>query len=68
MIAARGSTKDNLVFDGCFVEVGGTVEYAHLRKRVRPNLKFVYDLGERIAAQRHVPFIKRKLHEYLRYL
>ena len=68
LIEARVSTKENPVADGCFVEVAGSIEYVHVRKRTKPNLKAVYAIGEKVAAEQGVPSIRRKLHEYLKYL
>jgi hypothetical protein len=50
---------------GCYVEVAGTVEYVHLKKRVKPHLKNIYALGEKIASEHNLKFVRRKEYEYL---
>jgi hypothetical protein len=42
-----------------FIEIGGYVEYCHLRKTTKPNLKRIYALGEQIAAGVNRPFLRR---------
>jgi len=44
---------------GCFIEIGGFVEYAHLRRTTKPNLKVIYALGQKIAADKQKIFIRR---------
>lgn len=53
---------------GCYVEVAGTVEYVHLKKRIKLNLENIYALGEKIAAEENLKFVRRKGYEYLMYL
>jgi hypothetical protein len=53
---------------GCYVEVAGTVEYVHLKKRIKPNLNNIYALGETIAAEENLKFVRRKEFEYLMHL
>jgi uroporphyrinogen-III synthase len=35
------------------------VEYAHLRRTTKPNLKAIYAVGEKIAGDVKRPFIRR---------
>lgn len=54
--------------NGCYVEVAGTVEYVHLKKRIKLNLETIYAVGERIASEQNLKFVRRKEYEYLRHL
>jgi hypothetical protein len=58
-LASSASTRENPAPAGCFVEIGGLVEYVHLRKSSKPNLKSVYALGERIGKEQNKPFKRR---------
>ena len=54
---------------GCYVEVAGTVEYVHLKKRVKlDDLENIFALGEKIATAKNLKFVRRKGYEYLMYL
>jgi hypothetical protein len=61
-------TKKTSRADGCYVKVAGTVEYVHLKKRIKPNLENIYALGERIASEHNLKFVRRKEFEYLMHL
>lgn len=58
-LGSSATTDDDPAPAGCFIEIGGFVEYAHLRKTTKPNLKAIYALGERIAANEKKPFNRR---------
>jgi len=49
--------------------VAGTVEYVHLKKRVKlDDLENIFALGEKIATAKNLKFVRRKGYEYLMYL
>jgi hypothetical protein len=60
LMASAATTPENVAPAGCFVEIGGVVEYTHLRKTTKPKLKAIYALGERIAAEHNLTFRRRK--------
>ena len=62
------STKKTSRPIGCYVEVAGTVEYVHFKKRIKLDLENIYALGEKIATEKNLKFVRRKEWEYLRYL
>jgi hypothetical protein len=49
-LASSATTDENPAPAGCFIEIGGVVEYAHLRRTTKPNLREIYAVGEKIAA------------------
>jgi hypothetical protein len=63
----RDAKKTSRPF-GCYVKVAGTVEYVHLKKRIKLDLENIYSLGEKIAAEENLKFVRRKEWEYLKYL
>lgn len=64
----QGDAKKTSQPCGCYVKVGGTVEYVHLKKRIKLNLENIYVLGEKIASEEKLKFVRRKEWEYLRFL
>ena len=58
-LTSSATTAEDLAPAGCFVEIGGVVEYAHLRSTTKPNLKLIYAFGEQVAAKEQKPFIRR---------
>jgi hypothetical protein len=58
-LASSATTDEDPAPAGCFIEVGGWVEYAHLRSTTKPNLKVIYALGEKIAARERKLFRRR---------
>jgi|GEM_PF-7034789 hypothetical protein len=62
LLASSATTKEDPAPAGCFIEIGGFVEYAHIRKTTKPNLKVIYALGEKIAADEQKPFMRRRFY------
>ena len=58
-LGSAATIAENPAPSGVFVEVGGVVEYCHLRKTTKPNLKSIYVLGEKIAADEQKLFSRR---------
>lgn len=58
-LASSASTKEDSAPAGVFIEIGGWVEYAHLRRTTKPNFKAIYALGEKIAADEQKFFRRR---------
>ncbi|WP_035359913.1 hypothetical protein [Edaphobacter aggregans] len=58
-LTSSATTDEDLAPAGCFIEIGGFVEYAHLRKTTKPNLKAIYAVGEKVAADEKKPFMRR---------
>ena len=58
-LASSATTHENPAPAGVFIEIGGFVEYAHLRRTSKPRLKSIYALGEKIAADEQKPFRRR---------
>ncbi len=58
-LGSPATTAENLAPSGVFIEIGGMVEYCHLRKTTKPRLKSIYALGEKIAADEQKLFIRR---------
>lgn len=58
-LASSATTDEDPAPAGCFIEIGGFVEYAHLRRTTKPNLKVIYALGEKIADDEQKPFRRR---------
>jgi hypothetical protein len=58
-LASSATTDEDIAPAGCFIEVGGWVEYSHLRSTTKPNLKQIYALGEKIAADERKLFRRR---------
>lgn len=58
-LASSATTDEDPAPAGCFIEVDGWVEYAHLRSSTKPNLKVIYALGEKIAAHERKLFRRR---------
>lgn len=59
LVASSATTKDDVAPSGVFVKVGDFVEYCHLRRTTKPKLKFIYALGEKIAAEEQKMFRRR---------
>ncbi len=59
LLASSATTDEDPAPAGCFIEIGGWVEYAHLRSSTKPNLKVIYVLGEKIAARERKLFRRR---------
>jgi hypothetical protein len=59
LLASSATTADDPAPSGCFVEVGGVIEYVHLRPRTKVRLKTIHALGERIAAEKKTTFKRR---------
>jgi hypothetical protein len=59
LLSSSATTAENPASAGCFIEIGGVVEYAHLRKTTKPNLKAIHAIGEKVAADARKPFRRR---------
>ena len=68
LASVRSDAKKTSSPSGCYVEVAGTVEYVHLKKRIKPDLENIYALGESIASKQNLKFVRRKEYEYLMHL
>jgi hypothetical protein len=59
-VSSSATTKDDPAPSGCFIEIGGYVEYTHLRRSTQPRLTSIYAIGEKIAADINKPFLRRR--------
>jgi hypothetical protein len=59
LVASSATTEEDLAPSGCFVEVGGVIEYVHLRRRTKVKLNLIYAAGDRIAVERKSSFKRR---------
>ena len=59
MLGSRATTEDDPAPSGVFIEIGGYVEYCHLSKTTKPNLRRIYALGKQVAAGENRPFLRR---------
>jgi hypothetical protein len=58
-LGSAATTRDEPAPAGCFIEIGGFIEYVHLRPSTKPNLKTIYALGKRLGTERRKPFRQR---------
>jgi hypothetical protein len=58
-LASSATSEEDHAPAGCFIEIGDCVEYTHLRRTTKPNLKAIYTVGEKIAAHVKKPFNRR---------